>query len=87
MSICMYAIESYGKRLPREVTPDSELRGGGRLGLVAARLALRNDAQRVSVVSDARPPRYWVVERVARLRRGHVKAYSQRACGMRHEMW
>ena len=75
------------QEIPARSHPDSELGVEGRVGIVAARLALRKDAQRVSVVSDARPPRYRVVESVARLRRGHVKAYSQRACGMRHEMW
>ena len=87
MSICIYAIESHGKRYSREATTGSELGVEGRVGIVAARLALRKDAQRVNVVSDARPPRYRVVESVARVRRGHVKAYSQRACGIRHEMW
>ena len=85
ISICMYAIKSYGKRLPREVTLNSKLRGGGRLGLVAACLALRSHVQRVSVGSNACPPRYWVVERVAVLWPGHVKAIDQRACGIRYE--
>ena len=74
ISICMYAI-----------TLNSEVRGGDRRGLVAACFALRSHVQRVCVVSNACLPRYWVVERVAFLWQGHVKAMLQRACGIRYE--
>ena len=87
MSICIYAIEGHGKRYSREATTESELAIEGRVGIVAALLALPRDAQRVSVVSDARAPRCRVVQSVARVRQGHVKACSQRACGILHEMW
>ena len=74
ISICMYAI-----------TLNSKLRGGGRLGLVAACLALRSHVQRLSIGSNACSPRYWVVERVAVLGPSQVKAIDQRVCGIRYE--